>query len=134
MYVNVRGKNITVSSNEMKSFSPFDKPLKKLVSSDLETLRSVSEGWYVEYKQAAINASSIAKRISEFANTYGGWVCFGISEKSKDEPVADAYPGIRNDELDSMLRELAIRQSSILTLHPRMKYECCEGMRSNWAS
>jgi hypothetical protein len=54
-------------------YSPFPKPLSDIVAADLSVLRSVVEGWYVEYRRLVPNASSIAKSISAFANQFGGW-------------------------------------------------------------
>jgi predicted HTH transcriptional regulator len=78
----------------MAEYSPFQKDFVQLDASDLTALRTVAEGWYVEYKREVPNASSIAKSVSAFANTYGGWLFYGIEEKSRDEPVAGAFPGI----------------------------------------
>ena len=57
----------------MKAYSPFDKALKDLLAADLANLKIVNEGWYVEYKSELVNARALAKAVSAFANTYGGW-------------------------------------------------------------
>ena len=51
---------------------PFDKEVADLFAEDLEGLRQVHEGWYVEYKEEAISPRNIAKSLSAFANQYGG--------------------------------------------------------------
>jgi len=51
----------------MRPYSPFQKELSKLQPHDLAQLREASEGWYIEYKQEAPNASTIAKSISALA-------------------------------------------------------------------
>ena len=84
----------------MTAYTPFDKELKSLSVEDLECLTEASEGWYIEYKREAVNAGAIAKSISAFANTYGGWLFLGIEEKSREHPVAGAFPGIARDSLD----------------------------------
>ena len=90
----------------MNAYSPFDKALQRLATADLAALREVSEGWYVEYKQELSNASSMAKSISAFGNTYGGWIFYGVSEKSKEEPVAGSFPGIARADVDVALQRM----------------------------
>lgn len=69
-------------------------------------LSSVAEGWYVEYKQEVPNASSIAKSITALANTYGGWLFYGVAEKSKDDAVAGAFPGVSREDADGVLQRI----------------------------
>ena len=47
---------------------PFDRRAGDLVPEDLEALKQVHEGWYVEYKQQSIGRRDIAKSLS-------GWYC-----------------------------------------------------------
>ena len=56
-------------------YSPFEKDIDDLKSEDLHLLKSVNEGWYVEYKRELVTASALAKAVSAFANTYGGASC-----------------------------------------------------------
>jgi len=100
----------------MPAYSPFEKEFAELDANDLAILRTVAEGWYVEYKREVPNASSIAKSISALANTYGGWVFFGIDEKSRAEPVAGAFPGIPRIDLDAVLHRL--RQAVATLVNP----------------
>ncbi|WP_162558991.1 helix-turn-helix domain-containing protein [Sphingorhabdus sp. EL138] len=100
----------------MSDYNPFDRQISKITSSDLSVLRSVSEGWYIEYKSKIPNAISIAKSVSAFANTYGGWLFYGIEEKSKDESVAGQFCGIARIEMDAALQ--AIRQSVASSVNP----------------
>lgn len=87
-------------------YSPFSNDFDSISSEDLTSLRSVAEGWYIEYKREVPNASAIAKSITAFANTYGGWIFYGIDEKSKDDPVAGEFPGIPNEEADGVLQRI----------------------------
>lgn len=90
-------------------YNPFAKEFDDIQLEDMGILTSVAEGWYVEYKQEVPNPASIAKTITAFTNTYGGWAFYGVAEKSKDDPVAGAFPGIANEDADGMLQR--IRQS-----------------------
>ena len=71
-------------------YNPFDKqPSEPLTESDLRTLvdNRVAEGFYVEYKSSLPETSKIAKSIASFANTYGGWLFYGISaNKTSNTP------------------------------------------------
>lgn len=87
-------------------YNPFVKSFDEINPSDLEILFSVAEGWYVEYKQEVPNAGAVAKSVTAFANTYGGWLFFGIAEKSKDDAVAGAFPGIACEDADGVLQRI----------------------------
>ncbi|MBY5816592.1 ATP-binding protein [Rhizobium leguminosarum] len=87
-------------------YNPFDKSFDEINPSDLAILFSVAEGWYVEYKQEVPNASAIAKSVTAFANTYGGWLFYGIAEKSKDDAVAGTFPGIACEDADGVLQRI----------------------------
>ena len=87
-------------------YSPFEKTFDQVTVDDLTALQSVAEGWYIEYKQQLAKAGSIAKSVSAFANTYGGWLFYGIVEKSKDDPVAGTFPGIDRAEADAALQSI----------------------------
>ncbi len=71
-------------------YNPFDKPIgTPLTIDDLQLLisRSVSEGYFVEYKSQMQTTEKIAKSIAALANTYGGWYFVGI-EADKTHNVA----------------------------------------------
>ena len=102
-------------------YSPFDTPPNRLAAADLERLREVAEGWFVEYKREVSKAADIAKSISALANTYGGWVFYGVEEKSKDDPVAGAFPGIDASDADASLQR--IRQAVAQHMDPPAHYE-----------
>ncbi|MBC7163213.1 MAG: ATP-binding protein [Immundisolibacter sp.] len=105
----------------MQGYSPFDKPLRDLQSADLKALKQASEGWYIEYKRETPNAVAIAKSLSAFANTYGGWLFLGVQEESKVNPVAGEFPGLPRDEVDSSLQRL--RKSAVDHLNPTPHFE-----------
>ena len=105
----------------VQRYSPFDKAINDLQSADLAILKSVSEGWYVEYKSEMINASALAKAVSAFANTYGGWLFLGVKEQGKDNPVAGTFPGMPEKEVDGVLQRL--RQSAAEHLNPTPTFQ-----------
>lgn len=105
----------------MTSYTPFEKSFEEIKVDDLQALRSAREGWYLEYKRELPNASTIAKSISSFANTYGGWLFIGVSEKSKEDAVAGSFPGIARDTVDGALQ--AIRQSVASHVSPSPHFE-----------
>lgn len=84
------------------NYSPFLKPLDELVIDDLVALKTVHEGWYVEYKETVPNPQSIAKSVSAFANTHGGYLFYGVREKSKEDNVAGEFPGIAHNDIQAM--------------------------------
>lgn len=105
----------------MQYYSPFRKPLLDLQPQDLGELRYASEGWYIEYKEQAPNAAALAKAISAFANTYGGWLFLGIREESKENPVAGSFLGLPEDMVDSVLQRM--RKSAADHLNPTPYFE-----------
>ena len=62
-------------------YTPFEKELSQIDASDVAALMAVSEGWYIEYKREVSNAAAMAKSVAAFANTYGGWVFYGVEKK-----------------------------------------------------
>lgn len=79
------------------AYNPFKKDIAELSEGDLETLieAEIVEGWYVEYKSdipksagGNLDNIKIAKSISSFANTKGGWIFWGITCNGKNKPVA----------------------------------------------
>ena len=100
----------------MVNYNPFGNDLALLRTSDLSILFQVKEGWYIEYKRQLPNARAIAKSISSFSNTYGGWLFYGIAEKSKDDAVAGVFPGIDQADIDPSLQ--CIRQAVSEYINP----------------
>ena len=100
-------------------FTPFDKALNDIVGEDLAVLRTVHEGWYVDYKSAMISPNKLAKSLSSFANQFGGWVFIGVME-DRIEHVAESYPGLPNSDIPSALE--SIKNASKDLLNPDVYY------------
>ncbi|WP_294623735.1 helix-turn-helix domain-containing protein [uncultured Roseovarius sp.] len=106
----------------MEEYTPFlQKQFPELCTRDLENLRTVNEGWYVEYKSEVSNPKTIAKSVSSFANTYGGWVFYGVHEKGNGDNSAGQFVGIPKSEMDAALQK--IRQSVASNLNPIPHFE-----------
>src|SRR5580700_5309520 len=105
----------------MPVYSPFQKEIKDLGVEDLSVLRDIAEGWYVEYKREIPNAASIAKSVSAFANTYGGWLFYGVEQQSTGHPVAASFPGIARIEVDGALQR--IRQAVADHMNPTTHFD-----------
>ena len=105
----------------MQTYSPFDKAIRDLQPPDLTILRNVHEGWYVEYKRQVVNAGALAKSLSAFANTYGGWLFLGVQEQSGGNAVAAEFPGIPEEDVDGTLQSL--RHSAADHLNPTPFFE-----------
>ncbi len=78
--------------------NPFGKPFSEIKEKDLEKLKEVAEGFYVEYKSQKPKSTSIAKAIASFANSYGGLFFIGIDADKKTNLATD-FTGIE-DEVD----------------------------------
>lgn len=105
----------------MQTYSPFDKDIRALGPDDLAILKSVSEGWYVEYKKEVVSTRALAKAVSAFGNTYGGWLFLGVEQLESKDPVAGSFPGIPENQLDAIQQRL--RQSVAEYLSPTPHFE-----------
>ncbi|ODS36656.1 hypothetical protein BEH94_11740 [Candidatus Altiarchaeales archaeon WOR_SM1_SCG] len=90
-------------------FNPFGKPFKDVEEIDLNTLNTVAEGWYVEYKREKQKGKKIAKSISSFANSYGGIYFVGIEHDDKTNCAknilgVDDSPDIIRDSVSGNLQ------------------------------
>ena len=101
-------------------FTPFDKEHDELSAGDLESLRDVSEGWYVEYKSQLPRTRDLAKSLSSFANQYGGWLFLGVDE-IHDSSTAGTCPGIDNDKIPEVLESL--RNAAKDIVRPQVIYQ-----------
>ncbi len=65
----------------MTTYNPFNKEIEDIDFSDLQVLKNIPEGYFIEYKRDFIDHNKIAKAIASFANTRGGWFILGIDAK-----------------------------------------------------
>ncbi len=79
-------------------FNPFKKEFSEVTEQDLNILKTVAEGWFVEYKREKSSndaAKKIAKSITSFANSYGGLYFLGI-ESDKSTNCATRILGVED--------------------------------------
>ena len=101
-------------------YTPFNKEYDELSTGDLESLREVREGWYVEYKSQLPSTRDLAKSLSSFANQYGGWLLLGVDE-TPDSLTAGTFPGIENEKLSELLESL--RNAAKDIVRPQVDYQ-----------
>ena len=111
----------------LSEYSPFDKDIEDLQPEDLSVLRSVNEGWYVEYKREATTASALAKALSAFANTYGGWLFLGVDEACNDVSIAGDFVGVPQQSTEVVLQQLRQAASSSLNPTPYFRTKVLSG-------
>lgn len=104
------------------TFSPFNKAIVDIEASDLSILRTISEGWHVEYKLLVPNAPRIGKSVSAFANTYGGWLFYGVGSGKDGHNCADAFTGIKSEDWPSL--QMKIRDAVAQHVNPTPHFDC----------
>jgi hypothetical protein len=102
-------------------YNPFNKPLKEVNARDLQILRNVAEGWYVEYKREPQNIRDSAKALTAFANQYGGMLFIGIREATDGSRTASEFPGIPKAQIPEIA--LRIREAASAHVSPATYYE-----------
>lgn len=111
----------------MSQYNPFGKSYRELDVADLEKLRSVSEGWYVEYKNSLPSAKSVAKSVSAFSNTHGGWLWYGVDAPSDSAGCAQAFPGIPITDVPASLERIRDSVAGHLNPHPHFETAVFKG-------
>jgi hypothetical protein len=104
----------------MSRYFPIDKSPRELRPADLAKLKDVAEGWFCEYKREVVKAVSIAKSVSAFANSHGGWIFYGI-EEDKATRCAGSAPGIPIADLPRA--EVLLRQAVSGAISPTPYFE-----------
>ncbi len=79
----------------------FDKPVSQLDFLDVRRFleRRVREGYRLDYKRAV--SSKLIDTACAFANSSGGYIILGVSDKADDMPDLDALPGVDARQLRS---------------------------------
>lgn len=85
----------------MLKFNPFSVAFDEVQEEHLNELisNSIAEGWFIEFKSNFTDSEKLAKSISSFANSQGGWYFIGIQSNSKNN-IAENISGleIKKDE------------------------------------
>lgn len=102
------------------AFTPIKSSLEIWSGIQLEILRDIGEGLYIEYKKDALQAPDIAKQLAAFANESGGWLFFGIEEKGP-ERKAGTFSGINNKSI-SILTD-RVRDVATQAIQPPVDFE-----------
>lgn len=110
-------------------YSLFPVEIEKLEFEHLKILENTPEGWWVEYKSLYTErgsfAKNIAKSICSFANTYGGWLFYGLAEKkekSNCQAGACLSPKLNSDQVKKSIS--AIDSTVRTNIHPVPFFEC----------
>jgi len=84
-------------------YNPFSKPLAEFLPDELNVLRDVSEGWFIDYKSEPLSPKDFGKHLSAFANQFGGWLFVGIKEGANKSLKAGSFPGIPASDVGAVL-------------------------------
>jgi hypothetical protein len=107
--------------------SVFGKDIVELTTADLVRLREIPEGWYFEYKRQFPGLPSAAKSLSAFANSYGGLLFYGITEKGDGSRTAGGFPGIPAADVPNVEQWLQQAASQHVTPSPFYTHRVLRG-------
>jgi hypothetical protein len=102
-------------------FNPFSLPLAEFPPDELNRLREVDEGWYVDYKSEPVSVAAFGKYLSSFANQYGGWLFIGVKEGPNKSLRAGSFPGIPKNDVPKTL--VQIREGVTAHVSPFVYFE-----------
>jgi len=108
-------------------YNPFKCELPELKTQDLITLKSVAEGWYVEYKSGIVKSKNIAKSLAAFANHYGGWLFYGVAETTDGSNYAGSFPGVKSGEISILLDNIRNAAKDSINPCPYYDYKVLDG-------
>lgn len=106
--------------NDFENVPLFERDINSIDSSDLDDLKRLEEGWFVEFKSTPPESAKIARSISSFANTYGGILLFGIVEEQKTRKLK-SIDGFTLDKAEQLV--VTIRQSVQAHVTPSPYFE-----------
>lgn len=75
----------------------YQRPVSAIVTADLEELKTLQEGWFVEFKERTPEPTKLARSISSFANSHGGLLVIGVKEDQKTRRMASFAPMTRGE-------------------------------------
>lgn len=102
------------------AFTPIKSNLETWAGTQLEILKNIGEGLYIEYKRDPLQGPDIAKQLAAFANESGGWLFFGIEEKGT-ERKAETFTGINNKNIPSLIDR--VRDVATQAIQPPIDFE-----------
>lgn len=87
----------------------FNKKINDLTYNDVKKLVNddIKEGWMVEYKRQFKKSKDIAKSISSFANSEGGYYIVGIKESDDEKNEPNEIIGISHNDKNSPYEKIA---------------------------
>lgn len=89
--------------------------LEDISTQHIDEIKTLEEGWFVEFKSSFTDTTKIAKSISSFANAYGGILIIGIQETQKGRNFSHFTPLSKNTADETTLR---LRQAVESHLNP----------------
>jgi len=107
-------------------YSPFVRDWDQLDNTDIKQLKDASEGWNIEYKRDVPKAEAAGKSLSSFANSYGGWLFYGVETPSGGASMPTSFPGIDNLAVPSVL-EMLQRGAVLVRPHPFFEHKIITG-------
>ncbi|EMO5083796.1 helix-turn-helix domain-containing protein [Pseudomonas aeruginosa] len=93
----------------------YETPLNDINEDDLDQIKHLEEGWFIEFKSNFTDTSKIAKSISSFANTYGGLIIIGVQEAPKGRKFG-SYSPLSEDEAEATIARL--RDAAVSHIQP----------------
>lgn len=78
--------------------------LEDLSAEHIDEIKSLEEGWFVEFKSRFTDTAKIAKSISSFANAYGGVLIIGVEETAKGRRFDHFTPLSKDEAEDTIVR------------------------------
>lgn len=91
-------------SDEIPLQPLYQKPAGDFQSKDLGGLRSLEEGWFVEFKDRVPDTAKLARSISSFANSHGGLLVIGAKEEQKTRRLGGFTPMSQADAEHCVMR------------------------------
>jgi hypothetical protein len=103
------------------AYYPFKEDIEELEAIDLSVLKTIAEGWYIDYKSQPIKTVDFAKHLAAFANQYGGFLFIGINEAVDGSKCAGFFTGVADADLQNL--SIQIREASSAHVNPPVLYE-----------